>query len=483
MDKKIVASYLGRVLMVLAGLLIIPLIVGLYFKEDMLNILSFAIAAGLALGLGFFVSRFKSEEKNFSVKDGFGIAVGTWGLASLIGCLPFYISGQIPSLVDAIFETTSGFTTTGASILTDVELLSKSMLFWRSFTHFIGGMGILVFTIALMPPKEKGSVYAMKAEVPGPEFGKLTPRLSISAKILYQIYIVLTMLVIFALFMAKMPLFDSVVHAFGIAGTGGFSIKASSIGFYKDPLIEVITSVGMIVFGINFNLFYMLVLGSFDRVFKNEELRLYLGIVAGSTLLIAIDILSISKSGVDALRDAFFAVSSIISTTGYGTADFALWPSLSHIVLLGLMFTGAMAGSTAGGFKVSRLLKLLKSIRKELALAINPRRVVEVKEDGGTVEDRILDGTKTYLAVYILVLFLQILIISLENFDFETTISAVMATFNNIGPGIGLVGPTGSYAGFSVLSKLTLTLGMLIGRLEIFPILVLMFPGFWDRRN
>ena len=421
----------------------------------------------------------------FSAQEGFAATGLSWIFMSAFGALPFFLSGQIPSYVDAFFEMVSGFTTTGASILTDVEALSRCNLFWRSFSHWLGGMGVLVFLLAVVPGARKNGgtgIYLMRAESPGPSVDKLTPHLRQTAMILYGIYILLTALCIVCLLLGGMPVFDSFCIAFGTAGTGGFAIKNSSMGGYSCFLQTVVT-VFMFLFGVNFSLYYMLLLRKFKAVFKNEELRLYFGIAAGSIVLIAINISRMYNTAYEAVHHAAFQVVSIMTTTGYGTVDFEQWPAFSKAILLSLMFIGASAGSTGGGLKVSRVLLLMKSIRRTIRKALHPRRVQPVYMDGRAVSEEVCDNVNAYLAIYCVILVLSFAIISVDGFSIGTNFSAVASCFNNIGPGFELVGATQNFSIYSDLSKIILSLDMLLGRLEIFPLLLLLSPDTWSRRR
>ena len=421
----------------------------------------------------------------FSAQEGFAATGLSWIFMSAFGALPFFLSGQIPSYVDAFFEMVSGFTTTGASILTDVEALSRCNLFWRSFSHWLGGMGVLVFLLAVVPGARKNGgtgIYLMRAESPGPSVDKLTPHLRQTAMILYGIYILLTALCIGCLLLGGMPVFDSFCIAFGTAGTGGFAIKNSSMGGYSCFLQTVVT-VFMFLFGVNFSLYYMLLLRKFKAVFKNEELRLYFGIAAGSIVLIAINISRMYNTVYESVHHAAFQVVSIMTTTGYGTVDFEQWPAFSKAILLSLMFIGASAGSTGGGLKVSRVLLLMKSIRRTIRKALHPRRVQPVYMDGRAVSEEVCDNVNAYLAIYCVILVLSFAIISVDGFSIGPNFSAVASCFNNIGPGFELVGATQNFSIYSDLSKIILSLDMLLGRLEIFPLLLLLSPDTWSRRR
>ena len=402
---------------------------------------------------------------------------------SLVGCLPFWISQEIPHFVDAFFEIVSGFTTTGASIVPVVEDLSKGILYWRSFSHWVGGMGVLVFLLAIVPGG-KGSGFTMhllRAESPGPDVGKLVPQMRKTAAILYIIYIVLTVLDTVFLLLGGMPFFEALCHAFGTAGTGGFGVKNDSFTSYS-PYLQNVTTVFMLLFGVNFSCYYLLLLKQFRNVFKDEELRTYIGIVLGSILLIVWNLQGVYGSLEETIRHAAFQVASIVTTTGYATADFDLWPSFSKTILLCLMVVGASAGSTGGGLKVGRLMLLLKGMRRNIRQLLNPRRVEVVRNNGKAVDEKILTNTNAYLAAYILIIFGVFAIISLDGFSTGTNFSAVLACFNNIGPGLEAVGPTCNFSAYSDLSKLVLSWAMLAGRLEIFPILVLFSRDTWKRR-
>ena len=427
----------------------------------------------------------RGGNRMFSAQEGFAATGLSWIFMSAFGALPFFLSGQIPSYVDAFFEMVSGFTTTGASILTDVEALSRCNLFWRSFSHWLGGMGVLVFLLAVVPGARKNGgtgIYLMRAESPGPSVDKLTPHLRQTAMILYGIYILLTALCIVCLLLGGMPVFDSFCIAFGTAGTGGFAIKNSSMGGYSYFLQTVVT-VFMFLFGVNFSLYYMLLLRKFKAVFKNEELRLYFGIAAGSVVLIAINISRMYNTVCESVHHAAFQVVSIMTTTGYGTVDFEQWPAFSKAILLSLMFIGASAGSTGGGLKVSRVLLLMKSIRRTIRKALHPRRVQPVYMDGRAVSEEVCDNVNAYLAFFCVILVLSFAVISVDGFSIGTNFSAVASCFNNIGPGFELVGATQNFSIYSDLSKIILSLDMLLGRLEIFPLLLLLSPDTWSRRR
>lgn len=481
MNSKIIRYILSKILFIEAGFMLLPTIVSFIYKETFVDTLSFLATIIILLFCGFILG-YKSEGSGtFYEKEGFIIVSLSWILLSIFGALPFVFSGYIPNFIDAFFETSSGFTTTGASILTNVEALSHSMLFWRSFTHLVGGMGVLVFALAILPRSNRHS-HIMKAEVPGPIFGKLVAKMSYTARILYKIYLAMTGALIVILIMVGHPVFDSFLHAFGAAGTGGFGIKVASIGYYNSSTVELILAVAMIVFGINFNLFYLILIGKVKEVFKGEELKWYLLIVFFSVVLIFFNIRNNYTSYLVALKDIFFTVSSIISTTGYATVDFGKWPLFSHVILLFLMFTGACAGSTAGGLKISRLIILVKSSILQFRKTINPKRLFSVKVDNKLITKEVEEEVKNYFVIYVFLVIAITVIISFSMKDFASAFSATMATFNNIGPGIGVVGPTESYASLTYFNKAVLSFAMLAGRLEIFPILILFSSSAWKRK-
>lgn len=481
MNNKIIRYILSKILYIEAGFLLLPVIVSFIYKENYSNILSFLVTMFLLLLSGYLLGYKSDASGAFYEKEGFIIVSLSWILLSAFGALPFVFSGSIPNFIDAFFETSSGFTTTGASILTNVEEISHSILFWRSFTHLIGGMGILVFALAILPRSNRNS-HIMKAEVPGPVFGKFVAKMSYTARLLYKIYFAMTGILIIVLILVGHPIFDSFVHAFGAAGTGGFGIKANSIAYYNSPAVEMILATAMIIFGINFNLYYVILIGKARDGFKSEELRWYLLIVFGSVVLIFFNIRHNYTSYITAIKDIFFTVSSIISTTGYATVDFGKWPTFSRAILLFLMFTGACAGSTAGGLKISRFIILVKSSILQVRKAINPKRVLSIKVDNKLVGNEVVEEVKSYFVIYIFLVIIFTILISFTVPDFTTAFSAVMATFNNIGPGLGIVGPTGNYASLTYFNKIVLSLAMLAGRLEIFPILVLFSSTTWKKK-
>ena len=484
MNYKMMGRFLAQLLSI-EGIFMIPaLCISLYCGDSPAVRgfgLTLLIIAGLTLVL-FLLCR--GAPSIFRAREGL-VCVGiSWIVLSAVGCLPFYISREIPSYVDAFFEMVSGFTTTGASILSDVEALSKGILYWRSFSHWVGGMGVLVFLLAFTGGKGQGfTMHLLRAESPGPDVGKLVPKMRTTAVILYVLYIVLTVLDIVFLMLGGMSLFESVCHAFGTAGTGGFGVRGDSFASYS-PYLQNVTTVFMILFGVNFSCYYLLLLRQFKSVFGDEELRLYFGIILGSIVLIT---LNLSLCGYyptleETIRHASFQVGSIITTTGYATTDFDLWPGFSRTLLLCLMVVGACAGSTGGGLKVARLLLLLKGLRRNIRQMLNPRKVEVIRNNNSVVDEKILDNTNAYLAAYVLIIFAVFLIISLDGFSAGTNFSAVLCTFNNIGPGLEAVGPTCNFSAYSDLSKLVLSWAMLAGRLEIFPILVLFSRDTWKNR-
>jgi len=488
MNIKVVFSTIGKLLIVEAILLCLPLIVCLIYQEYN-YILAFSIPIVALTLIGLLLSRLKTDSSKMFAKEGFAVVGLSWILLSLFGALPFTIGGILPNYLDALFETVSGFTTTGSSIVPNIDLWyesSKSMLFWRSFTHWIGGMGVLVFVIAILPKSEGQNIYLIKAESTGPKVGKLVSKVRLTARILYLIYLGMTLLLfILLLFDPTMPAFDALVHAFGTAGTGGFGVRSESVGYYS-TYSQILIAVFMLLFGINFNIFYLLLIGNFKQVFKNEELKWYLGIVTISTILIAVDIFLDTALVYDsiaiAFKDSFFQVSSIITTTGFSTADFAKWSTFSKIILLTLMFIGGCAGSTGGGIKVSRIVILLKSARREIKKLAHPNSVNNIKMDGNTLEEDVIKGVTNYFAIIMIIFVLGIAIISLDpNIkDLTTVITSVAACLNNIGPGLSdMIGPLGSFYNLSWLSKVTLIIAMLIGRLEIYPILLVFNPKVW----
>lgn len=470
----------GQMIKVEAALLILPLIVSLYYNEACY--MSFIITIAVALAVGFAMTLVSRPENHvIYAKDGFVVVTLAWIAMSGIGALPFTISGEIPHCIDAVFETISGFTTTGATIIPDIESLSRGILFWRSFTHWVGGMGVLVFVMAIIPNFSDRSMHLIRAEMTGPIIGKLVPKAKETAKILYLIYIALTAAEVIMLLFGGMSLYESLVHSFGTAGTGGFGVKADSIGGYNSYIQWVIT-VFMLLFGVNFNMYYFILIRHFRAAFKIREIWCYFGIVLVSIGIITANIMPIYNNFAESLRLSAFQVSSIITTTGYATADFNLWPGLSKGILLLLMFIGGCASSTAGGIKQARIIILIKMIRNEFNRMLHPRSVNAVKMEGKTVDSATLKNVSVYFALYMLCLFTVFFILCFEPFSFETNFSAAVACFNNVGPGFDAVGPVSNFAAYSDVSKITLSVAMLLGRLEMFPLLLTLSPSTWAKK-
>jgi len=482
MNRRMIAYMVGRILQIEAALLLLPLLTSLLYTEWRVA-LAFLATAAIAAGVGTLLTLLigKKRDRTIFAREGFIIVAFAWILMSVIGALPFVFSREIPSFVDAFFETVSGFTTTGASILTDVEAMSHGLLFWRSFTHWIGGMGVLVFIMAIFPSESGRSIHIMRAEMPGPIVGKLVPKIRDTAKILYLIYIGMTALLTILLLCGGMNLFESLIHAFGTAGTGGFGVKVDSIGGYS-PYLQWVITVFMLLFGVNFNLYYLILIRRTRSALKSSELWCYLAIVGLSVAAITANISPLYGTLSESIRHAAFQVSSIMTTTGYSTVDFNLWPSFSKTLLVVLMFIGGCAGSTAGGLKVSRVMLLFKSIRRDVKRMLHPRSVAVVKLEGKAVDEPTIHGSTVYFAVYFAFFFIFLLLLSLEPFDFESTFTAVSACFNNIGPGLGAFGPASSFAAYSPFGKLLLSAAMLLGRLEIFPLLIAFSPSTWTKK-
>lgn len=480
MNTKMIRYILAKMLGVEAILLLLPALVSLIYGE--FSGVYFLIPSGILIVIYLLVGMKKPEKRTIYGKEGMVIVASAWILWSLFGALPFTISGSIPSYLDAFFETVSGFTTTGSSILTDVEALPQGMLFWRSFTHWIGGMGVLVFVMVLTTLDKKNSMYLMRAEVPGPEKDKLVPRTMSTARILYGMYLGLTLIEVILLLLGGMNMFDSLIHAFGTAGTGGFSNYAASVGHFDSAYIDGVISIFMILFGVNFNLYFFLLIRDFKPVWKNEELRAYLGIILAAVAVITLNISGQYPNPLKAFRYALFQVASIITTTGYATADYNAWPMLSQCILLMLMVIGACASSTGGGIKVSRFLMVLKCIKREIKQMVHPKSISIIRVNDKKVGADVLRSLYVYLMAYAGIVVGSVLIVSIDNLDFGTTFSSVLATLNNIGPGIADVGPVGSFAEFSPLSKIVFCFDMLAGRLEIFPFLMLFTASAWNRK-
>lgn len=478
MNYRIITYIVGWVFNLQAIFMVLPILTAVIYGEK--DIFAFFAAIIICLGIGLPLTRKKPSNKVFYIKDGCVAVALSWVVLSITGAIPFVLSGSIPHPIDAIFETVSGFTTTGASILAEVESLSKSTLFWRSFTHWIGGMGVLVFLLSLLPLAGGYHMNLMRAESPGPSVSKLVPKVQSTAKILYGIYLGMTVLQIIFLLLGGVPLFDTLCITFGSAGTGGFGIKNDSLGSYS-TYCQVVTTIFIILFGVNFSAYYLILTKKFKAAFHIEEIRYYFGIILASIILIAINTRHMFSGFAQAFQQSAFQVGSIITTTGYSTTDFNQWPALSKTILVLLMFIGACAGSTGGGIKVSRIVLLLKAARKEFQLYLHPNAVKKIKMDQKTVPHETLRSTNIFLSVYLIVFCGSVLLISLDNFDLITNFTSVAATLNNIGPGLEIVGPMGNFSSFSYLSKSVLIFDMLAGRLEIFPLLLLFFKNTWKK--
>ena len=483
MNVKMMGKFISQIIAIEAAFMIPALLISLFYGETA-AVNGFLLTLGIMVVLvGVLYLSCRKAGKLFGAREGFVCVGFSWIILSLLGCLPFVISGAIPHYVDAFFEIVSGFTTTGASVVPSVEDLDKGILYWRSFSHWLGGMGVLVFLLAVIPGN-KGTGFTMhllRAESPGPDVGKLVPKMKQTAMILYIIYIVMTIINIIFLLCGGMSWLEALCTAFGTAGTGGFGVKNDSLAGYS-PYIQNVTTVFMFLFGINFSIYYLLLLKEFRGVFKDEELRMYLGLALVSTILIVANIRPLYGTLEETIRHAAFQVSTIMTTTGYATTDFDLWPSFSKAILMMLMVIGASAGSTGGGFKCIRVLLLFKNLRRNIRQILNPQKVMVVRSNGKAVDEKVLSNTNAYLAAYVVIIIISTLLISLDGFSFETNFSAVLACFNNIGPGMAAVGPTCNFAAYSVFSKLVLSVNMLAGRLEIFPILVLLSRNTWTRR-
>ena len=479
MNYAMIRYIIGWILNFEAAFMSPSFVVGLIYREKSAWAIFATMLLCLVIGVPMVLLK-RPKQAVFYAKDGF-VSVGlSWVVLSVMGALPFVISGSIPHPVDALFETVSGFTTTGSSILSDVEALPKCMLFWRSFTHWVGGMGVLVFMLTILPMSGGYHMNLMRAESPGPSVERFVPTVKSTAKILYGIYICLSLLELLLLLVGKMPMFDALTLTFGTAGTGGFGNKNDSIGSYTTYQQTVIT-IFMILFGVNFNVYFLFLLKKIRQGLKNEELRAYLGIILGAILLITVNIAGKFGNPFLAFHHAAFQVGSIITTTGYSTVDFDTWPTFSKTVLVLLMFIGASAGSTGGGIKVSRIVILAKSVKKELKQYLHPHSISKIKMDGKPVEHEVVRSINVFLIAYLLIYAVSMLIVSLDNFDFTTTFTSVAATINNIGPGLDLVGPAANFGILSVPSKLVLVFDMLAGRLEIFPLLLLFVPDAWRK--
>ncbi len=481
MNYRMILRYLAGTLMITAVFMLPALVISLCLGESR-SALGFGITVVLICVLCVPVLLKRPKRTGVRAREGYMITALAWFLVSAAGALPFCISGSIPNYIDALFEAASGFSTTGASILTDLDPLPKGILYWRSFSHWLGGMGVLVFLLALTPSANSGdSVFIMRAESPGPQVSKLVPKTRQSAQILYKIYVGMTLMEMVLLLLGGMNLFDAVCISFGTAGTGGFSVRSSGMASYT-PYMQWVITVFMILFGVNFGVYYLIIMRSFRKIRRNDELKVFLALVLLSVVLLTICILPLYPEGFEpALRSASFQVASIVSTTGFATADFNLWPTFCKMLLIGLMFTGACAGSTAGGVKISRLVILFKSLRLSLKKLLHPNTVLKIHADGDPIPDSTLNFVYFYFGAYIFVLGFSLLLVSLDGMSFEGTFSGVLACLNNVGPGLAEVGPMSNYAFLSIPSKIVLTLDMLIGRLEIFPVLMLLMPANWRR--
>ncbi len=482
MNRKMVFFITGQIILLEAALMLLPLAVSLIYGDASTLPFLKAIAVCLAVSCILLLTC-KTKNRVIFAREGFLTVTLSWILVSAFGALPFRFSGEVPSYIDAFFETVSGFTTTGSSILTDVGSMSPGLLFWRSFTHWIGGMGVLVLMLALVPSSGASGrfIHIMRAEMPGPIVGKLVPRVKETAKILYIIYLCMTAVMVVLLCLGGMPLFDSILHTFGTAGTGGFGIKTDSIAGYS-PYCQWVITIFMLLFGVNFNLYYLILIGGFRDILRSSELKCYFGIVLAATALITTNVYSLCGTLSASLRHAMFQVASIITTTGYATTDFNLWPGFSKAILVALMFIGGCAGSTAGGLKVSRITMMFGKARADIKKMLHPRSVGVVHLDGKPVEAAAIGGLTTYLTLYMAILLLTVLLLSLEPFDFETNVTAAITCLNNVGPGLAGVGPASSFAAYSGFSKLILSAAMLLGRLEILPMVIAFSPSVWVKK-
>ncbi len=479
MNYKMHLFVTGKVMIILGSLMAIPIVTGLFYQEAD-KVFIYIVTALVTILLGILMSIKLPVNSKIFLKDGCVITALSWVVMSVVGCIPFMLTGEIPNFTNALFETVSGFTTTGASILTEVESMSHTSLIWRSLTHWIGGMGVLVFLLAVVPMTGGTNMNLMKAESPGPSVGKLVPKVRATAKALYLIYLALTVIEIIVLICCGMPVFDSFCSAFGTAGTGGFGIKNDSFMSYSS-LIQWVVTFFMILFGVNFNFYYLIVTKQIVKGFKMEEVRAYILIILGSVAVITVNIFSLYGNVKDALKHSAFQVATVITTTGFSSADFDTWPTLTKCILVMLMFVGACAGSTGGGIKVSRLIIKLKSFAKEIDSYIHPNNIKTIKMDGKPVDDGMVRSVSAYYFVFLVIFTVSLLIVSIEGHDLVTSFTAVAATINNIGPGLALVGPTANYSFMTGLSKWVLIFDMLAGRLELFPMLIFLYPGTYKK--
>ena len=480
MNYNMIAYLLGNILHIEGVLLSVPIVVAFYYKEE-LSGTAFIAAAVVCLVSGAILQCREPEDKRIYGREGFVVAALSWIVMSFFGAIPYYLTNSIHGFINCYFETVSGFTTTGATTLLEIEHLDKAILFWRCFTHWIGGMGILVFMLAVMPMSDDRTMHLMKAEAPGPLVSKLVPRVKSTAKILYVIYVVLTILEIILLFAGGMSVFDSIIHGISTAGTGGFSSRNASIAAYNSRYFEYVITIFMLLFSVNFNLFYLMIMRDFKNVWRNEELRTFALIVVVATALITLNIYNYYPTLEAAFRHAIFQVAAIMSTTGFVTANFDLWPEFSKTILFCLLFLGACGGSTAGGIKISRFIILVKMVMREVKHIVHPRSVNLIKLDGYKIESEVTRNVASFITLYILILLGSFILISLNGFDFATNMTAVTTCLSNVGPGLNMAGPTENLEFFSPFSKLILCLDMLLGRLEIFPILMLFTPSIWKK--
>ena len=479
MNYRMIGYLLSIIMLIEAAFMTLPMITALCYSE---SILPFLYTMGILVALALPSMIFKPKNKQIYAKEGFVCVAASWIVLSAFGALPFVFSGAIPNYINAFFETVSGFTTTGATILGEIESLGRGVLFWRSFTHWIGGMGVLVFMLAILPSDDGRAIHLLRAEVPGPTKGKLVPKLRRTALILYTIYMALTVLEVLVLLIVRLPLYDSIVTAFATAGTGGFSVMNDSIAGYANPAAEWVVAIFMLIFSINFNLFFFLLIGKVRDVVTNEELRAFLAIVLIATTAIVINTWQMFENASDGIRAAFFQVTSIISTSGFASEHYELWPTLSQTILLLLMITGACAGSTAGGFKISRILLVFKNIFREIKQVLRPRSVNRVRMDGEVVPNETIHTASGYLAIYLFITLVSLLLISFDGYSFETNITATISCVNNVGPALGTITPFGNFSEFSVFSKIVFSLDMLFGRLEIIPMIILFSPSTWLKK-
>jgi len=478
MNYRIIFYTLGWVLNFEAVAMLLPIICAAIYHEECMAV--FVLCMAVCFLIGIPLTAKKAKNQSLYSKEGYIIVALCWIAMSILGAMPFVFSKSIPNFIDAFFETVSGFTTTGATILTEIESLPKSILLWRSFTHWIGGMGVLVLLVAILPLSGGSNIHIVKAESPGPNVSKLVPRVRTTAKILYGIYTALTVLMIIFLMAGKISFYEALNISFATAGTGGFAVKNASLAEYSS-YIQVVTTIFMILFGVNFSLYYLLLMRKFKDFVKSEELRAYVGIIIASTVMISVNSYQHFSGVADALKHSAFQVASIMTTTGFCTTDFNMWPEFSKFILVILMFIGACAGSTGGGIKVIRIITLLKTITKEIRISLHPKRIFKVAVDGRPIEHETVRATNVFTMSYLALYIIFQLIISLDNYDFTTNFTAVAATINNVGPGLGAVGPVENFSFFSPLSKITLSFAMLAGRLEIFPLLILFMPSYWKK--